>query len=132
MLVLRPRQAGRTRYALLLLVPMQFYRRSNQQQPLRDQQATLVPASEKKATSLPSGYLPARQQAVGHLPPGCRRRLRSYRRWSHRVSVRNERRTKVHHSSSSTQRPPLLRPFLLTFFLPAQPRLVPSSITPPT
>src|SRR5216683_2670907 len=56
--------------------------------------------NEKKSTSSPSRYLPARPQAVGHLPPGCRRRLRSYRSWSHQASVRNERRTKVHHSSS--------------------------------
>src|ERR1700694_3316263 len=104
MLVLRPRQASRTLSSLLLLVTKQFYRRSNQQQPLRDERATGALASEKKATSSPSRCLRARPQAVGHLPPGCRRRLRSYRSWSHQASVGNERRTKVHHSSSTSQR----------------------------
>src|SRR5882762_8971912 len=132
--VLRPRQATRTLYSLLRLVTKQFYRRSNQQQPLRDQQATVVLASEKKATSLPSHCLRAQPQAVGHLPPGWRRRLRSYRSWSHQASARNERRTKVRHFSSSSQRHRLWRLCLRALCLPDRAGRDPScstAVTPP-
>jgi hypothetical protein len=41
------------------------------------------------------------------LAPGRRRRLRTSLSWSHQESVRNETRTRVHHSSSSSQMPRL-------------------------